>query len=49
MKRTKKLEIKKVTLKNLDEPTLNAIAGGSGVITCVGKTCSTCPRTCLCQ
>jgi len=28
MKKTTKLAIKKVTLRDLDEPTLNAVAGG---------------------
>jgi hypothetical protein len=34
VKKTKKLEIKKVTLRNLDEPTLDAMAGGTGTDTC---------------
>ncbi|MFZ0771839.1 MAG: TIGR04149 family rSAM-modified RiPP [Candidatus Sulfotelmatobacter sp.] len=50
MKKTKKLEIKKVTLQNLDEPTLSVIAGGGtgGGITCyVTCLCSVvvCPHT----
>ncbi len=42
-KKTKKLEIKKVTLQNLDEPTLSAMPGG------VSGTCrflSICPANC---
>jgi hypothetical protein len=45
MKKTKKLEIKKVTLQNLDEPTLDAVAGGlmtSKVLCTVGCTGNTC-------
>ena len=48
VKRTTKLEIKKVTLRNLDEPTLNAMAGGlTG--TCVETICgATCKgHTCI--
>lgn len=43
MKKTKKLGIKKVTLQNLDEPTLSAIGGGGtgGGITCY--------NTCVCS
>ena len=46
MKKNTKLAIKKVTLKNLDEPTLDQFAGGSiypvtcpGCITKIGPTC----------
>ena len=42
VKRTKKLAIKKVTLRNVDEPTLDAVAGGlllTNYVTCL-KTCS---------
>lgn len=47
MKKTKKLEIKKVTLRNLDEPTLDAVAGGITGITCFNSVCvGTCFRTC---
>jgi hypothetical protein len=56
MKKAKKLEIKKVTLKNLDEPVLNEVAGaltGTCLITiCIGNTCpgkTTCAgdKTCI--
>jgi hypothetical protein len=56
MKRQRKLELKKITLKNLDEPTLDAVAGaltGTCLITiCIGNTCpgkATCPgvKTCV--
>lgn len=46
MKTTKKLEIKKVTLQNLDEPTLDAMAGGYAITpgpSCVVTGCKTCP------
>ena len=52
-KETKKLEIKKVTLQNLDEPTLDAMAGGCcPTIPCITKqeqdTCVTCTQhTCV--
>jgi len=42
VKKIKKLEIKKVTLRNVDEPTLDAVAGGllfTNYVTCL-KTCS---------
>jgi len=42
MKKTKKLEIKKVTLQNLDEPTLDGVAGGKSLLCtafCTGNTC----------
>jgi len=39
MKKLKKLELKKVTLRNLDEPKLDAMAGGTG---------ATCAATCGC-
>jgi hypothetical protein len=42
VKKTKKLAIKKVTLRNVDEPTLDAVAGGlllTNYVTCL-KTCS---------
>ena len=42
MKKTKKLAIKKVTLRNIDEPTLDGVAGGlllTNYVTCL-KTCS---------
>ena len=44
---TKKLEIKKVTLRNLDEPTLDAMAGGylphTNASTCSHVNCLPCP------
>lgn len=55
MKKTKKLEIRKVTLRNVDEPALNAMAGGitgtclqtlciaCATVTVGEKICSTCP------
>ncbi|MFZ1005734.1 MAG: class I lanthipeptide [Candidatus Sulfotelmatobacter sp.] len=51
MKKSKseKLELKKVTLKNLDETTLDAIAGGNTLLTnytcitnCIKDTCNKC-------
>lgn len=49
---TGKLGIKKITLKHLDEPTLDQMAGGSiypvtcpGCITKVGQTCPV--KTCV--
>jgi hypothetical protein len=42
LKKTTKLELKKVTLRNLDEPTLNAVAGGEPI-----PTLETCHATCL--
>ncbi len=42
MKKRTKLAIKKVTLRNLDEPTLDAMAGGGTKATCK----ATCPHTC---
>jgi hypothetical protein len=51
MKKTKKLEIKKVTLRNLDEPTMDAMAGGitgTCLLTiCIVNTCPTVPKTCI--
>lgn len=59
MKKKKQLAIKKVTLRNLDESTLDAIAGGATTSTCSGMNtcspmstcpitqCSTCPNTCV--
>jgi natural product precursor len=40
VKKIKKLAIKKVTLQDLDEPKLNAVAGG--YYTQPGATCGTC-------
>jgi len=43
VKKTKKLAIRKVTLRNVDEPALDALAGATGgVLTCD----LTCPKTC---
>jgi natural product precursor len=45
MKKLKKLQLKKVTLKNLDEPQLDTVAGG---LTTTGCTeCPTSRETCL--
>ena len=38
-KSIKKLGIKKVTLRDLDDPTLNAMAGGTTGATCNENTC----------
>jgi len=51
MKKLTKLGIKKVTLRNLDDPTLNKIAGGIETNVdysyCVQDTCNpTCRNTC---
>jgi hypothetical protein len=47
VKTTKKLEIKKVTLRDLDEPTLNNVVGGITGVTCFVSACKgTCVRTC---
>jgi hypothetical protein len=45
-KGTKKLPIKKVTLRDLDEPALHAVAGAA-TVTCITN-CVTCryPKTC---
>lgn len=47
-KATKKLALKKVTLRNLDESTLDMVAGGTGNIdTCPATNCQTiCGQTC---
>ena len=46
MKTPKKLAIKKVTLRDLDEPALNAMAGGL-TKTCIDTVCGvSCKRTC---
>ncbi len=44
MKKLRKLEIKKVTLRNLDEPLLNRVAGGNTTPTCVKSCGGTCFR-----
>jgi hypothetical protein len=41
VKKTKRLGIKKVTLRNLDEPTLDTMAGG------IPKTFTSCPPVCV--
>ncbi len=47
MKDTKKLVLKKMTLQNLDEPVLDAVAGGLTSVTCFNSVCvGTCFRTC---
>ncbi|MFZ0773752.1 MAG: hypothetical protein WCA49_05190 [Candidatus Sulfotelmatobacter sp.] len=45
MKKLKKLEIKKVTLRDLDEPTMQEMAGGvlTNAGTCPVNTCKVCP------
>jgi hypothetical protein len=43
VKKTNKLEVKKVTLRSLDEPTLDAVAGGFPTRAC------TLMNTCLCE
>jgi hypothetical protein len=53
-KKSKRLEIKKVTMRHLDEPALDNIAGGFvqptiNAPTCNSYTCpilATCPHTC---
>jgi len=50
MKKTKKLGIKKVTLRDLDEPKLQAMAGGltgAGPTDCPQICNITKPKTCL--
>lgn len=44
-KKDKKLELNKVTLRNLDEPQLQAVAGGSVVCVTKGRTC--CRTSCF--
>ncbi|MFZ0773749.1 MAG: hypothetical protein WCA49_05205 [Candidatus Sulfotelmatobacter sp.] len=46
MKKTRKLEIKKVTLRDLDEPTMQGMAGG--IVSLIGtcQTCKTCYTDC---
>lgn len=49
MKKTKKLGIKKVTLRDLDEPSLDVMAGGTNTrleTICFGNTCVN-QNTCL--
>lgn len=43
MKKLRKLQIKKVTLRDLDAHQLNLIAGGASLATCDGE--KTCPFT----
>jgi natural product precursor len=44
VKKVKKLQLKKVTLRDLDEPTMQGMAGGGNT---VAHTCpNTCPVTC---
>jgi hypothetical protein len=50
VKKTKKLGIKKVTLRNLDEPTLDVMAGGQSATCPIISICGgSCPirQTCL--
>ena len=51
MKKLKKLHLKKVTLRDLDEPTMQGIAGGAhtSAHTCPATCASTCPATCAGQ
>lgn len=49
MKKSEKLKLKKITLKNLDESTLDAVAGGNTLLTnytcitnCIKDTCGKC-------
>ena len=47
MKKLKKLAVKKITLQDLDEPIMEAMAGGNtGRLTCVTYDCS--PKTVGC-
>ena len=46
MKKEKKLVIKKVTLRDLDDPTLESIAGGTTGNTCYKQTCTSCHPFC---
>ena len=57
MKKLKKLHLKKITLRDLDEPTMQGMAGGGNTsahtcpATCAGQnTCPavTCNATCTC-
>ena len=43
MKKLKKLHVKKVTLRDLDIPTMRSLAGGAHTLS---HTCTTCPPTC---
>ena len=45
-KKTTKLAVKKVTLRDLDHPALDSIAGGTTGNTCNGHTCDTCNPLC---
>jgi hypothetical protein len=49
MKKSEKLELKKITLRNLDESTLDAVGGGNTLLTnftcitnCIKDTCNKC-------
>jgi hypothetical protein len=46
LKKTKKLELKKVTLRNLDELTLDAMAGGVSPTLSCNTNCLTCGASC---
>ncbi len=52
MKKLKKLQLKKVTLRDLDEPTMQGMAGGGQTLaqtcpaTCALTCRGTCPATC---
>ncbi|MFZ1006498.1 MAG: hypothetical protein WAN65_06665 [Candidatus Sulfotelmatobacter sp.] len=46
MKKTKKLAIRKVTLRNVDESKLDGVVGGNTGDTCAGTCYLTCPKTC---
>ncbi len=45
MKKLKKLQLKKVTLRDLDEPTMQGMAGGNNTS---ARTCATCNCTAAC-
>ena len=47
MKKLKKLHLKKITLQDLDEPTMQGMAGGNNTSThTCPATCNTCFNTC---
>jgi natural product precursor len=46
MKKLRKLQLKKVTLRNLDEPNLGAVAGGATGTCDTACRQNTCPTVC---